>query len=233
VDEAQDLLDVDSLLVLDQMVIGGLSGGRWRVFCDPNNQANVDGAFDKAAFDELASSGFVVDLPYNCRNTAQVVTQTQLVTRADIGIPRAGDGPQVVWEQCPDDEATAKLLDPRLKALRRDEVDMADVAVVTLRQRVEESAAVASRAYRTGGLASVSGPPVPGTATLVTASEIKGLEARHVCVVDVDEADEATARSSLYVAMTRPRVSLWLGVSPHAWTQLAQRPHPSEDPGDR
>ncbi|WP_198597969.1 nuclease-related domain-containing DEAD/DEAH box helicase [Blastococcus atacamensis] len=233
VDEAQDLLDVDSLLVLDEVVAGGLTGGRWRVFCDPNNQANVDGTFDAAAFDELAASAVVVDLPYNCRNTAQVVAQTQLITGADIGVARAGEGPQVVWEQCPDDEATAKLLDLRLKALRRDDVDMADVAVVTLRQRVEDSAAVASRAYRTGRLASVSGTPVAGTALLVTASEIKGLEARHVCVIDVDETDDAIARARLYVAMTRPRVSLWLGVSPHAWTQLAQRPNPSEDPGDR
>ncbi|UOY01882.1 ATP-binding domain-containing protein [Blastococcus sp. PRF04-17] len=193
----------------------------------------MDGVFDQATFDELAASAVVVDLPYNCRNTAQVVTQTQLTTGADIGVARAGEGPQVVWEQCPDDEASAKLLDQRLKALRREDVDMADVAVVTLQQRVEDSAAVTSRAYRSGRLASVSGAPVPGTATLVTASDFKGLEAGHVCVVDVDEVDDPVSRARLYVAMTRPRVSLWLGVSPHAWTQIAQRPLSSEASGDR
>ena len=46
VDEAQDLLDVDSLLMLDQVIDGGLSGGRWRFFCDPNNEGNDGGSFD-------------------------------------------------------------------------------------------------------------------------------------------------------------------------------------------
>ncbi|MGY1810174.1 NERD domain-containing protein [Blastococcus sp. SYSU D00669] len=224
VDEAQDLLDIDSLLVLDQAVDGGLSGGRWRIFCDPNNQANVDGTFDQAAFDELSNSASVVDLPYNCRNTTQVVAQTQLTTGADIGVARAGDGPQVVWEKCPDDAATANLLDRRLKELRREEVDMADVAVVTLRDRVEDSAALRSKAVRTGRLVPTSGPSVPDAATLATAADIKGLEARHVCVVDIDEADGPIALSRLYVAMTRPRVSLWLGVSLPAWAHIAGQP---------
>jgi hypothetical protein len=226
VDEAQDLLDIDSMLVLDQTVGGGLSGGRWRFFCDPNNQANVDGAFDQATFDELQTLAFTVDLPYNCRNTSQVVAQTQLTTGADVGVPRVGDGPQVVWEKCLDDAATASLLDRRLKELRREEVDMADVAVVTLRDRIEDSAAVRSKAFRTGRLMDASGPSVPDAATLATAADIKGLETRHVCVVDVDEAAGPVALSRLYVAMTRPRVSLWLGVSLAAWTQMAGQPLP-------
>jgi hypothetical protein len=224
VDEGQDLLDVDSSLVLDEAVKGGLSAGRWRIFCDPNNQANVDGTFERQTFEELAASAFVLDLPFNCRNTAEVVTQTQMTTGADLGIARAGAGPAVEWQVCPDDDATAAFLDRRLKELRRQDVALEDIAVVTVRPTVAESAAVRSKAFRTGRLVPAS--PQDGatdTATLATAADIKGLEARHVCVVDVDDVEDVVARARLYVAMTRPRVSLWVGLSPTAWAQLTHK----------
>lgn len=223
VDEAQDLLDVESLLQLDAVVEGGLAEGRWRFFCDPNNQANVDGSFDQQAFDELAGAAFTLDLPFNCRNTALVVAQTQLATGADLGIPRAGEGPPVVWKMCPDQDATSNLLDQRLKDLRRQDVDLADVAVVTVRARVEDSAAVRSKAFRTGRLTAASQAGSPDTATLMTAADIKGLERRHVCVIDIEDVDDPIARANLYVAMTRPLVSLWLGLSPAAWDQLERK----------
>lgn len=224
VDEGQDLLDVASSLVLDEAVKGGLSAGRWRIFCDPNNQANVDGAFERQVFEELAGSAFVLDLPFNCRNTAEVVTQTQMTTGADLGIARAGAGPAVEWQVCVDDEATAALLDRRLKELRRQDVDLRDVAVVTVRPTVDESAAVRSKSFRTGRLVPTSSQDgVADSATLATAADIKGLEARHVCVVDVDDVEDVVAQARLYVAMTRPRVSLWVGPSPTAWEQLTQK----------
>ena len=58
-------------------------------------------------------------------------------------------------------------------------------------------------------------------ARLVTAAGIKGLEAAHVCVVDVEDVREPVARARLYVAMTRPRIGLWIGLSSRAWHQLA------------
>jgi hypothetical protein len=223
VDEAQDLMDVESLLRLDAAVEGGLPEGRWRFFCDPNNQANVDGVFDRQAYEELAGSAFVLDLPFNCRNTAHVVAQTQLTTGADLGIARAGEGPGVVWKSCPDDVAAANLLDHRLKELRKQEIDPDDIAVVTVRSRIEDSAATQTKAYRTGRLVPTSSATRSGTSVLMTAADIKGLERRHVCVIDVDDVDSAVARANLYVAMTRPLVSLWLGISPTAWEQLQRR----------
>ncbi|WP_426509464.1 NERD domain-containing protein [Dactylosporangium sp. McL0621] len=228
VDEAQDVLNVESLLQLDELVVGGWSEGRWRVFCDPNNQANVDGVFDRGCFDELAALSSVIELPFNCRNTATVVHQTQMVTAADLGVARAGEGPPVEYKRYPDRSAAALLLDAQLKRLRRDEVDLADVVVVTMRDNVSESTATATKTYRDGRLVASRGSvePVTNAARLVTAAEIKGLEAAHVCVVDVDDVHEPVARARLYVAMTRPRISLWLAVSDRAWRQIAEGPTP-------
>ncbi|WP_173041134.1 nuclease-related domain-containing DEAD/DEAH box helicase [Phytohabitans flavus] len=228
VDEAQDILNVESLLQLDALIVGGWSSGRWRAFCDPNNQANVDGTFDRGCFDELAALSSVVELPFNCRNTATVVHQTQTVTAADLGVARAGEGPPVEYKRCPDRSAAALALDAQLKRLRREDVDMADVAVVTMCDQASDSTATATKAYRDGRLVAAAGGigPAVSAARLVTAAEIKGLEAAHVCVVDVDDTHDPLSKARLYVAMTRPRISLWLAVSDRAWRQIAEGPAP-------
>jgi hypothetical protein len=223
VDEAQDLMDLQSMAHLDALVTGGLQSGRWRIFCDVNNQANVDGNFDHSVFDEVTAGATMVELPFNCRNTAVVVHQTQMVTGADIGIARAGEGPPVEYRECPDALAAARMLDARLKELRQTEVPAEDVVVVTMKGHTSESAALLTKSYRAGRL--VDGDKAttsPGTSQLVTAADIKGLEAPHVCVIDVEETREAIPRARLYVAMTRPRISLWVALSSQAWRQLAQ-----------
>jgi hypothetical protein len=223
VDEAQDLMDLQSYAQLDALVDGGWENGKWRLFCDTNNQANIDGAFDRSVFDELATTATVVELPFNCRNTATIVHQTQMVTGADIGVARAGQGPPVEYKQCSDDDSTARLLDAHLKHLRQAEVDDEDVVVVTVRDSTAESAARNSKAFRTGRLAPVLDPAADsaGKIRLTTAAQIKGLEAAHVCVVDVEDVVDPLKRARLYVAMTRARISLWIGLGPTAWNQIA------------
>ncbi|MCZ2849136.1 nuclease-related domain-containing DEAD/DEAH box helicase [Modestobacter sp. VKM Ac-2978] len=223
VDEAQDLMDLQSYAQLDALILGGWEKGRWRLFCDTNNQANIDGTFDRSVFEELAATATVVELPFNCRNTATIVHQTQMVTGADIGVARAGQGPPVEYKQCPDDDATARLLDAHLKHLRQAEVDDEDIVVVTIRDVIADSAARESKAFRTGRLTPVLDPAAEtaGKIRLTTATQIKGLEAAHVCVVDVEDVVDLHARARLYVAMTRARISLWIGLSPTAWSQIA------------
>jgi superfamily I DNA/RNA helicase len=151
-----------------------------------------------------------------------VVTQTQLITGADVGIPRIGHGPQVGYKQWSARHDAAALLDAELKRLRQEDVHASDIVVVSLRDSVQDSAATLSKSYRTGRLATIT--PSDGYAVpLVTSSDFKGLEAPHVLVVDVDDISDEGQRSRLYVAMTRPRISLWLAVSDIAWQQMAAR----------
>ena len=51
VDEAQDLMSADAMDLIDRVVVGARSGGRWRMFLDPNNQAHIHGAFDPEVFE--------------------------------------------------------------------------------------------------------------------------------------------------------------------------------------
>ena len=224
VDEAQDLMDTDAYVALDALMVGGWDRGRWRVFCDPNNQANIDGRLDLRVLRELQVAATSIDLPYNCRNTSTIVLQTQEMTGADLGVARAGQGPPVEYVKCATEADAASLLDAHLKRLRRDEIPLGEVSVVTLRADPLLSSAVETRAYRSGLLArpdhTASTTP-RDSATLLTVAEIKGLEAAHVCVVDVEELRDQAAIAHLYVAMTRARISLWVALGEDAWRQAA------------
>jgi hypothetical protein len=226
VDEAQDFMNVEDYLELDGLLRGGLTEGRWRIFGDPNNQANIDGRMDPEVVGTLSAAAARYQLPYNCRNTSSVVQQTQLLTGADIGIAKAGEGPPVEFEQCVSDADAARLLDAHLKRLRGEEIDLSDVVVLTLRDHIADSAATATRAHTRGRLVGQDGAVrAPGVALLTTARDYKGLEAAHVLVIDIDDLSPDAQLSRFYVAMTRPRISLWLGVNPGAWKQLADGSH--------
>jgi hypothetical protein len=197
------------------------------MFSDPNNQAHIDGVFEPEVYREVLERAARYQLPYNCRNTSAIVTQTQLMTGADVGVAKAGQGPVVQFDRPLTDQDLASLLDARLKRLRREEIDLSDVVVITLRDAVEESSATGTKAFARGQLVTVTdnrAPAESGVARLVTAMTFKGLEASHVLVVDVDDVSTQQGMSRLYVAMTRPRISLWLAVGPLAWRQLAQAP---------
>ncbi len=218
-DEAQDVMTLDDFVCLDGLLKRGLKDGQWRMFSDPNNQAHVDGGFDPAVADELAGFAALYHLPYNCRNTAGIVQQTQVVTEADLGVAKAGEGPKVEYRRCTTDQEAATLLDAELKRLRQDEIPPFDVVVLSLRRTTGSSSACLTKAYRRHSL--VDGDPVPGDVVrLATVPAFKGLEAAHVIVVDIDDLSEPKELARLYVAMTRPRVSLSLIVHDLAWAQM-------------
>ena len=55
---------------------------------------------------------------------------------------------------------------------------------------------------------------------VTTAAEIKGLERAHVIVVDVADLESPGNRAACYVAMTRPRYSLYVIGSPSAYQAM-------------
>lgn len=223
VDEAQDVMNELDILTLDAALKGGIQAGNWRLFCDTNNQAHVDGRFSSATHGEIRSLASRSRLTLNCRNTAPVIIQTQMLTGADLGTPMVGAGPKVVSLPVGSDLIAGAALDARLTMLVEEGVALEDIAVVSLRPKGVASAAVSCAAYGRKQIVLAAEGRRRGSAMLYRPDEIKGLEAQHVCVVDVDDLDAEAALPKLYVAMTRPRVSLWVAYSDLAWKQLRTR----------
>ncbi|MEU8039485.1 NERD domain-containing protein [Streptosporangium sp. NPDC049078] len=223
VDEAQDLMAFECLDVLDRRLKGGLEGGRWVFMMDPNNQRLESSSFDPDAYEHLASiPQTVLKLPHNCRNTEQIVRQTQMHTAADLGVAMAGNGIPVAF--CPvDDKADeAAKLDGYLNGLQAEGVHPRDVTLVSIDGGWDAtSARLSARFSRMVRLAHVTGvDPQPDRTSWASVDEVKGLENRFVCIVDLDEQSLQGRLDALYVAMTRPRAGLWIACQPGTLTAL-------------
>lgn len=226
VDEAQDILDSDGLDLIDHLVHGGVTGGRWRIFLDPNAQAGLYGRFDPAALLLLEEQAVAPVLSQNCRNTVPIVTQVQLLTGADVGTASAGDGPPVEIQSYTNDADCAELLEQRLDRLVDEGVMLGDITILSPRQWEQSSARLLPRRYTSKlsqlDQANAARMPLPNL-TFATIADFKGLENSFVLVVDVDHmSDDAADVAQLYVALTRPRVLLWVAVSPLAEAALTE-----------
>ena len=211
VDEAQDVMTLDHLTIFDRVLRGGLEQGRWRIFFDPNNQAGLLGPLEPEAIDFLTSCGAPTPtLKRNCRNTKPIVAQTQLLTGADIGKPAAGAGPAptIAFHASPED-AAAELAE-YLDHLIEQDIAPEDIVIITCaetpRSCLEQLPGRWRRRTCTGGKR--------GHASAIAVwpvADFKGLESPHVCLIDVASlADSGLA--SVYVGMTRARVTLWVSL---------------------
>ena len=193
VDEAQDLMTADQMDRLDTVIASGRAHGRWRMFLDPNNQAHVDGRFDPDVYDLVADDAVLFDLSLNIRNTKAIVHVVQSYLGADVGDPGIVNGESVEWRFC---DGPAGLEEARTvaKELVDGGVRKADIWIIQT--------------------ASSSGPfMTPDGLTVTSPRFAKGLEAEHVIVCDLPTEFDAAGVAALYVAVTRPRVSLHIVAS--------------------
>ena len=213
VDEAQDLLTIDDLQVLDQQVRGGLDEGRWCLFYDANNQSALRGHLDDEAVSFLAATGAVAGrLRWNCRNTREIVTQTKLLTAADLGTTSAGAGPSVEFRYFADRMDCARQLEDHLATLAAGDVSLSDVTILSPLPWNNSAASSLSRKWRERIIrldAETAGRSDRPGLTFATIEEFKGLESKYVAVIDIAAYDASPRDLSLiYVAMSRARAGL-------------------------
>lgn len=228
IDEGQDLMTFDSLEQLESLVVGGWANGRWTVFLDQNSQAHLYDDFDPEALQFLQSFGPVKPtLKFNCRNTREIAFQTRAYTGADTGVATAGAGPEVTFVVVDSNEAELAALEKHLRSLSEQEVAPENITIVSLRGEWESSAARGLKAVRKGRLAQIS-PAIAsvwpgGGMTWSSALDIKGMENRFVCVIDIDSVVTDKELDLLYVALSRPRAGLWVATSPQVSEQMTER----------
>lgn len=151
------------------------------------------------------------------RNTAPIITWVQLHLGSDLGTPRVGAGPKVktVRIRNNDQSRTREEVEDWLKYLGHEGVGAQNVLIVTCAVSPQHSALPLS----------YSGSAITfnshlGAISVATPLEIKGLEAKHVLVVDVDDLDSTEAIARAYVALTRASVSLWVALGEKAWNSM-------------
>jgi len=219
IDEAQDLMNFTALEHLEGAINGGWSDGRWVMFMDQNRQAHLYGDFDPEALQFVQSfSPVPASLRTNCRNTREIVFNTRAFTGADTGVAAAGKGPEVQFIPVPDVESETAALERHLRLLREQEVSAGHVTIVSMRGDWNTSAARGLRAARKGKLRlideNVAADWPSDELTWASAVDIKGLENRFVCVIDIDSLESESDIDLLYVTLSRPRAGLWIATRP-------------------
>jgi Nuclease-related domain len=193
VDEAQDLMTAEGMDRLDAVIAGGRAEGRWRMCLDVNNQAHVDGCFDRDVFELVSAEALLVDLDLNVRNTKAIVHMVQTYLGADVGDPGIVNGERVQWET-PDGEANVNAAEHVAERLVADGVRRDDIWIIS-------STSSAAPQKTAQGF------------TLTSPKYAKGLEAEHVIVCDLPEDFDDAGNAAFYVAVTRARVSLHMVAS--------------------
>jgi hypothetical protein len=215
IDEAQDFLRRSILGVLNLVLKGGLDEGRWRVFCDVNNQGSVYDSYEEEAFGDLLRLGHSTVLSLNRRNSREIAQETTML--AIPRVPSVGVTPGVpveyLWYDTPADQP--KRLQSLLYRLYEEGVKPGRVTVLSPRSPGQSCISAVSDLV----LAPITEQNVisvvttsHGVTTYSTVSSFKGLENDVIVLVDIENLDADWWRSVVYVGMSRARAGLYLVV---------------------
>ena len=227
VDEAQDLVDVTSLDLLNRAVRGGLAGGRWGIFGDFTRQALY--STPSAPVEDLSrySEYFVrARLTINCRNTRRIAGETAIIGGFVSPPYRLGQvaGMPVEHRYWRTESGLLRSITATVRRLVADGVSVDDMMILSPR-RLENSALAGveevcdlplvdcSRSLSTSG----------GCVRFSTIHSFKGLESQVVIIIDIDEVDDDMSQALLYVGMSRARSLLIMLINERARSSIDAR----------
>ncbi len=215
VDEGQDFRDDgDKLALMDALLKGGLSKGRWRWFEDidqilsPEAPNPPSGGHLEAL--QALEAGAEAMMVHNWRNTDQIGRAVaKVIGRTDIetsGIP----GPAVVSAPYPPGRELELLNLVLAKHVLPKHLPK-DIVVLSLRGAGKESYAGAAEL---AGLKAVPFDPAKpyeeGTIRTSTVFKFKGMESHVVVLTDLDKLDSPRDRRRAYVGMSRAKYALYV-----------------------
>lgn len=221
VDEAQDLLSTRYLDVLDALLDGGFTGGRWRLFYDPR-QDLFEGS-ESGVLRKIRATGASFSLTVNCRNTRPIGVETGVLCGIPPAETLAADGPEVQRRWYETDREQLRHLGRDLNNTMMGGFGPNDLVVLGRRRLVNSTfaGAIPGIPFR---LADVGVGPLPkGCLRYSTVQAFKGREADAVFLVDVDDLVSRQSTGSLYVGSSRARTDLFLYLSATVRAQYDDR----------
>ena len=237
VDEGQDIAKLDYLSFLEELLKNGLEKGRWRWFMDFNNQSRVDVSIDFAAENESTDdivyyddeayrlgyeylkecNAYILRLNHNCRNTEQIIFDTQLHTGADIGKAKIkGKGPPVIYKYVSSSEEEAFELEKALNKWSKEVNNLNDIVILSP-VRFDLSCVLKLSQEWQNRIQILSNKNVikqnPNRIIFSTIREYKGLDKDIVAIIDLEKTlEKKVSEEFLYVSMTRSNAILWMAV---------------------
>lgn len=215
VDEGQDYMQPGALDAVFEQLPGGMEGGRWRWFMDPNLQY-LHRAPDRPSVGRIQAASVSVSLTRNVRSTLEIVRSIQAFLGADIGLSSIdGYGVRVGFHEVGTVEGEAASVVALVRSMLEAGVRATELAVLG-----PDGCQGPTAGMITTVLADVLRPLRPDGRFASAAHgaigrvvDFRGLESRVVILVDLSEAaDDAEFERNLYVGMTRASAVLHIFV---------------------
>jgi len=212
-DEAQDLIRVEILDVLDIWLKDGLNRGRWVFFGDFERQA----IFGRVVPDEIrtlldcACGSYVKGrLRLNCRNTRNIAEETALLAGFQAPPYRIGEieGLAVDYHYYRNENEQRELLVTVIRRLFEDGIKPHEIVVLS-HHALENSVFRGLNSetdFKLGeiGVSELKSPRIPFV-PFTTIHAFKEMESSVVVICDVNRIDYLEDQSLLYVGMSRAR----------------------------
>ncbi|MFA5135862.1 MAG: NERD domain-containing protein [Patescibacteria group bacterium] len=215
-DEGQDLIRVEYLDVLNHLLKGGLSEGRWQILCDFERQAIFSSLSKEEMVKKLENRAVFTQykLDINCRNTRPIGEEISLVCDIDESsyLPSKFDGAPVEYNFYGDENEKINKLQNILIKLRRQRIPANKITILSP-YKYENSAVskLPKDRFNINPLYK-HGSYTIGDESIwfSTIQGYKGLENAVILLCDIDKIDELEFNKILYVGMSRAKTKLYV-----------------------
>lgn len=214
-DEGQDIIKPVYLYSLDTLLKNGLEKGNWAIFYDEKqNIYNPEYAEGMEIIGSYSCTRF--KLFVNCRNTVQIGTYSSKTSGVEINEFLHENGEEVQRISYTDNADFKQKIKEVLKDLRAEKVDLTDV--VFLAPKTYSKSIMAEMGIEVNELGENFdySSPLPRYATI---QGFKGLDAKIVILVDVDNIQDKNFSRFMYIAGTRARTLLYVVGSETFWSK--------------
>jgi len=213
VDEAQDVLNSPEMLqLLDANLIGGLDGGRWRMFADTGSRDfGKETTLDE--LNKITQNYTKYALRINCRNSPSITSFAVALKNGDDPYDevKRGDGnqlPEIIFYD--DKDSEARELQLILTRLKQEGFSNSNTVILSVKKSDESIAKRMVEKDETAGRVAEFSPTLSGHIGYCSVWDFKGLERGIVIITDIDTPLTADLRNLLYIGATRALQKLFL-----------------------
>ena len=214
-DEGQDIIKPIFLYSLDALLKNGLEKGDWAIFYDEKqNIYNPEYADGMEIIESYSCTKF--KLFVNCRNTVQIGTYSSKTSGVEISEFLHENGEEVQKISYTDKADFRQKIKGILKNLRAEKIDLTDV--VFLAPKKYSNSILNGMGIEVNELGDDFDydSHLPRYATI---QGFKGLDAKIVILVDVDNILDKNYSRFMYIAGTRARTLLYVVASEDFWSK--------------
>lgn len=223
VDEGQDLMLDVVWEVLDKLITGGMAGGEWLVFLDPNQtifSRSEQYEYSLNYLREMYLPSYR-KLNRNCRNTEQIGRRTSIVSNVPPLRHMKITGPKVVIRTY--DDSFVDLIKKDIASYLASGGSPKDIMILSRRKLINSALSTVKK---------ISGLNVNEVRDIddyngkclnyCTIQAFKGLEAKAVFLIDIDGFESLSDRQLNYVGMSRAKILLYMYYSTELKKEYAE-----------